>query len=45
MKSVSNGCSGKATPCFGSASVSNHLPAKGDKEVGNYLATHCQSDL
>jgi len=37
MKSVSNGYSGKMTGCFTSASVSNHLPTRGPKEVGKIL--------
>jgi len=45
MKSVSNGCRGKITGCFTSASVSNHLPTRGPKEVGKYLAPHCQIRL
>lgn len=45
MKSVSNGYSGKMTGCFMSASVSSHLPSRGPKEVGKYLAPHCQFSL
>jgi len=45
MKSVSSGCSGKMTGCFTPASVSNHLPTRGPKQVGKYLAPHCQFRL